>query len=35
LEDGLRSAVTCFAIDEALDTGKVVDAAPWWQRAGL
>lgn len=35
LEDGLRSALTCFAIDQATETGQVVDLADWWQRAGL
>jgi hypothetical protein len=35
MEDGITSAVTCFAIDEALNTGRVVDVRPYWQRAGL
>jgi predicted dehydrogenase len=34
LEEGLASAVTCFAIDEAMDTGKVVDVGAWWRRVG-
>jgi len=34
LEDGLRAAITVFAIDEAERTGRVVDLAPWWRRAG-
>lgn len=34
-EDGLRAAVVCFAVDEAMDTGTVVDVGPYWQRAGL
>ncbi len=33
--DGLVSAATAFAIDEAMETGKVVDLAPTWKRAGL
>lgn len=32
LEEGLTSAVTCFAIDRAADTGRVVDLTPWWAR---
>ena len=35
LEDGLRSAVTCFAMDEAMETGKVVDAGRYWKKAGV
>ncbi|MFW6154958.1 MAG: Gfo/Idh/MocA family protein [Planctomycetota bacterium] len=35
LEEGLRSAVTCFAIDEATDTGRVVDVRPLWEKAGV
>jgi len=35
LEDGLVSAVTCFGIDRACDTGKVVEMAPLWQQAGM
>lgn len=31
LPEGLLSAVTCFAIDKALDSGTVVDATPYWQ----
>ncbi|HKI74698.1 MAG TPA: Gfo/Idh/MocA family oxidoreductase [Pseudomonadales bacterium] len=32
IEEGLNAAVTCFAIDEAMDSGQVVDMAPWWER---
>ena len=32
LDDGLEAAVTCFAIDEAMDSGTVVHCAPHWQR---
>ncbi len=35
LEDGLASAITCFAIDEAMATGQVVDLRPFWRRAGI
>ena len=35
LEDGLRSAITCFGIDRALETGQVVDMAPYWEKAGI
>ena len=31
-EDGLLAAVTCFAIDEAMDTGNVVDLQPYWEK---
>lgn len=32
LEDGLQAAVTCFALDEAMDHGTVVDCRPYWER---
>jgi predicted dehydrogenase len=32
VEEGIKSAVVCFAIDEAMDTGKVVDLRPIWKR---
>lgn len=32
LQEGLEAAITCFAIDEAMDTGKVVEVAPYWKR---
>ncbi len=32
LMEGLASAVTCFAIDEAMDSGKVVDLGPYWEK---
>lgn len=35
LEDGVKSAVTCFAVDEAMETGKVVDVMPYWRELGL
>ncbi len=35
LEEGIRSAVTAFGIDEALSTGKVVDLNPLWKKAGI
>jgi predicted dehydrogenase len=35
LMEGLESAVTCLAIDEAMDTGKVVDVAPYWEKIKL
>jgi predicted dehydrogenase len=35
LEDGLKSAFTCFGIDESMNTGKMVDMAPYWQKAGI
>ncbi|NLF30847.1 MAG: Gfo/Idh/MocA family oxidoreductase [Planctomycetes bacterium] len=35
LEEGLRSAITCFAIDEATRTGRVVDVRPLWKKAAI
>ena len=35
MTDGITSAVTCFAIDEALNTGRVVDVRPYWEQAGV
>ncbi len=35
LMEGLISAVTCFGIDRAADTGRVVDMTPYWRRVGL
>ncbi len=35
LDDGLRSAVSCFGVDEAHDTGRVIDLRPMWQQAGI
>jgi predicted dehydrogenase len=35
LEDGIRSAVPVYAIDDALETGSVVDVRPYWQKAGI
>jgi predicted dehydrogenase len=35
LDAGLKSAITCFGIDKAMDTGRVVDMMPIWKRAGL
>ena len=34
LDDGLISAVTCFAIDEAMKTGRVVDVRPYYKKEG-
>jgi hypothetical protein len=31
MEDGLSSAITCFAVDEAMNSSTVVDLAPWWK----
>ncbi len=30
--DGLNSAVTCFAIDKAMETGRVISLEPYWKR---
>ncbi len=35
IDEGIKSALVCFAIDEAHDTGTVVDLKPMWERAGL
>lgn len=35
LDDGLRAAITCFGIDEALATGAVVDLSDYWKQARL
>ncbi len=35
LIEGLTSAVTCFAIDDAMDKGIVVDMDPYWDKVGV
>ncbi|WP_432797967.1 Gfo/Idh/MocA family protein [Poriferisphaera sp. WC338] len=35
LEDGLIAATTCFAIDEALNKGTIVDLQTWWELAEI
>ena len=35
LTEGLTSAVTCFAIDDAMNRGQVVDVAPYWRAVGM
>ena len=32
---GLTSAVTAFAIDDAMERGEVVDLAPYWEAVGI
>lgn len=32
LEDGLKATVACLGVDDALDTGAVVDLRPLWHR---
>lgn len=32
LENGLAAAITCFGIDEAMNSGAVVDMATYWSR---
>jgi predicted dehydrogenase len=34
-DDGLKSAIICFAIDQAMESGKVVSLARYWRRADL
>ncbi len=35
LKEGLEASITSFAIDYALDTGKVVDVEPYWKRVEM
>lgn len=35
LDDGFRAAITCFAVDDAMDSGAVVDLQPYWEKAGM
>ncbi len=35
LTEGLKSAITCFAIDDSMNTGKLVDVRPYWEKAGI
>lgn len=35
LDDGVRSAVACFGIDAAMDTGTVFDLHPMWEKVGM
>lgn len=35
MDEGLHSALSSFGIDQALDTGSVVDLRPLWARAGV
>lgn len=35
VDEGLKSAVTCFGIDQAMDEGTVVDLLPMWEQAGI
>lgn len=35
IEEGLRSAITCFGIDKAMETGKMVDIRPMWEKVGI
>ena len=35
IAEALKSAITGFGIDQALDSGQVVDLRPLWQQAGL
>jgi predicted dehydrogenase len=31
LDDGMAASVTCFAIDQAMESGRTVDMAPYWK----
>lgn len=35
VEEGIRSAVTCLAIDDAMESGTVVNVRPYWDKAGI
>ncbi len=35
VEEGLRSCVAAFAIDQAMVEKKVIDLDPWWKAAGV
>ncbi|MFW6058834.1 MAG: Gfo/Idh/MocA family protein [Phycisphaeraceae bacterium] len=35
LSEGFKSAVTCLAIDEAMQKGTLVDLRPWWEKLGI
>lgn len=35
LHEGVTSAVTCFAIDDAMNRGQVVEVAPYWKQVGV
>ncbi|QHI69399.1 Gfo/Idh/MocA family protein [Tichowtungia aerotolerans] len=35
LDDGFRAAITCFAIDDAMDSRQVVNLDTYWQQAGF
>ena len=35
LVDGMKSAITCFAMDDSMKKGKIVDLAPYWKKAGI
>lgn len=35
LDDGFKSAITCFGIDESMEIGQMVDMDVWWKKAGM
>ncbi len=35
LDDGIRSAVACFGVDAALDSGAVCDLREMWEKVGI
>ena len=35
VDDGLHSCITAFAINEAMETGRVVDVNSYWRQAGI
>ena len=35
IDEGIKSAIVAFAIDQAEETGKIVDLMPMWKQAGI
>lgn len=35
VNEGLRAAINCFGVDQAMDEGRVVDLTPLWEKVGL
>ncbi len=35
LDEGLASAITSFAIDDAMDCGQIIDLRPTWRKLGM
>jgi len=35
VEDGIKAAISCFAIDKAMDENRVVDLAEMWDEVNF